>query len=69
MGQLSKRDAERKRDDYISKLTEVKKNIREDFEEMDFENAVQRNIVEGYIESIETEFGSFISTLQGMSFS
>lgn len=69
MGELSKSDAEVKRSKYISILTKQKEYVREDFEEMDFENAVQRDIMEGYIEEIEKEFGILLTTLQNMQFS
>lgn len=69
MGELSKKDAEAKRDKYVELLAEAKEDVREDFEEMDFENAVQRNQMEEYIEDIETVFGNLISSLNDMEFS
>ncbi len=68
MGELSRSDAEKRRDNYVSDLEKLKKYVREDFEEMDFENADQRDVMEGYIESIEAEFASLISTLNNMTF-
>ena len=68
MGELSKRDAEKKREAYMNHLSKLKGYIREDFEEMDFENADQRDVMEGYIESIEKEYDLLVSTLEGMTF-
>ena len=68
MGELSKSDAERKRDDYVDRLTEIKGDIREDFEEMDFVNADQRDAMEAYIEDIESEYNTLITTLTDMTF-
>lgn len=68
MGELSKNDAEKKRDSYMDDLIKLKGYIREDFEEMDFTNANQRDVMEGYIELIESEYDSFISILHAMSF-
>lgn len=68
MGELSKNDAEKKRDSYMDDLIKLKGYIREDFEEMDFANANQRDVMEGYIELIESEYDSFISILHAMSF-
>ena len=68
MGELSKKDAEAKRDMYVENLTTQKGDIREDFEEMDFENADQRDVMESYIEAIELEYDSLITTLTNMSF-
>lgn len=69
MGELSKRDAEAKRADYISKLTQLKAYARENFTEMDFENADQRDVIEGHIEEIEGYFDGLISSLENMQFS
>lgn len=69
MGELSKRDAEEKRENYISKLRQLKTYVREDFTEMDFENADQRDVIEGHIEEIEGYFDGLISSLENMQFS
>lgn len=68
MGELSKSDAEYKRSRYIERLNDLKGDIREDFEEMDFENADQRDVMEGYIELIEAEYESLISLLDNLTF-
>lgn len=68
MGELSRQDAEAKRNKYISLLETNKKYIREDFMEMDFENADQRDRVEEYIEQIEAKLGSLIQSLNDMTF-
>lgn len=69
MGELSKSDAEARRSKYVSVLQKQKQNVRENFEEMDFENAVQQNIMESHIKEIEMEFDGLITTLQSMQFS
>lgn len=68
MGELSKKDAEKKRDDYVDDLAKLKEDIREDFEEMDFVNADQRDAMETYIEDIESEYDALITMLNNMSF-
>ena len=68
MGELSKKDAEKKRDDYVDDLAKLKEDIREDFEEMDFVNADQRDVMETYIEDIESEYDALITMLNNMSF-
>lgn len=68
MGELSKADAERKRSNYISKITKIKRNVREDFEEMDFENANERTMMENCIEGMESIYNSLIGMLAGMNF-
>lgn len=68
MGELKKGDAEYKRDSYVTKLESVKRKVREDFSEMDFENAKQRDTMEIAVIDIETELGNMINTLNGMTF-
>ena len=68
MGEMSKADAERKRNSFRSKIEEAKKQVRENFDEMDFENARERTVMEGYIQEMEGEFAALIGTLDGMTF-
>lgn len=68
MGELSKADAEKKRNKYISQITKIKGYVREDFEEMDFENAQERTMMENCIESMESIYNSMIGMLAGMNF-
>jgi len=68
MGELSKADAEKKKNKYISKIQDIKSKVREDFEEMDFKNAKERTKMEGYIKSMEEEYTGLINVLNGMSF-
>lgn len=68
MGELSKADAEAKKQKYISIISDVKSDVREDFEEMDFENAVERTNMEAYIKSMEEEYDGLLRTLEGMRF-
>lgn len=68
MGELSKADAEKKRSSYITIIESVKKSVREDFEEMDFENAEERTLMEGYIKDMEEEYDGLVRTLDGMTF-
>ena len=68
MGEMSKADAERKRKSFRSKIEEAKKQVRENFEEMDFENAKERTEMEGYIQEMEREFGSLLGELDAMTF-
>ena len=68
MGELSKADAEKRRSRYISRIQDVKSKVREDFEEMDFENAKERTEMEKWIESMEEEYEGMIQRLNGLSF-
>lgn len=68
MGELSKADAEKRRSRYISRIQDVKNKVREDFEEMDFENAKERTEMEKWIESMEEEYAGMIQRLNGLSF-
>lgn len=68
MGELSKADAEKKRSSYITIIESVKKSVREDFEEMDFENAEERTLMEGYIKDMEEEYDGLVRTLDRMTF-
>lgn len=68
MGELSKQDAERKRDSYKEHFRRMKSRVREDFEEMDFENADQRNHMEGHVSSIESIIDGLIKELDAMTF-
>lgn len=68
MGELSKSDAEKKRNEYVTEITKVRNYVREDFEEMDFQNADQRDAMERYIENLEAEYNSLITTLNNMTF-
>lgn len=45
-----------------------KKDVREDFEEMDFENAQERTMMESCIESMEDVYDGLVRMLEGMSF-
>lgn len=68
MGELSKSDAEAKRNRYTETLKKIKKNVREDFEEMDFENAFQRRKMEKTIAKMEKKYDECIKLLADMSF-
>ena len=46
----------------------MKSRVREDFEEMDFENADQRNHMESHVNSIEGIIAGLISKLDSMTF-
>lgn len=69
MGELSKKDAEKKRDRYASIIVKIQENVREDFNEMDFQNAVQRNTMGGYVEDLQRELAKLIVALNDISFS
>ena len=68
MGELSRSDAEAKRSRYSETLKRIKKNVREDFGEMDFENAFQRKKMEKTIEKMEKKYDECIQLLERMSF-
>lgn len=68
MGELSKSDARKKREDYISQLESIIALVQEDFAEMDFENARQRDKVEEHINNIVNIFNNYISMLEDMDF-
>lgn len=68
MGELSRSDAEAKRSRYSETLKRIKKNVREDFREMDFENAFQRKKMEKTIEKMEKKYDECIQLLERMSF-
>lgn len=68
MGELSKSDAEKRRNNYVTEITKVRNYILEDFEEMDFQNADQRDAMEKHIENLEAEYNSLITTLNNMTF-
>lgn len=68
MGELSKRDAEKKQDAYIRHLSKLKERVREEFIEMDFENADKRDEMERKVERLESEYKELISKLESMSF-
>ena len=68
MGELSKSDAESKKSMYVESLKKLKKEVREDFTEMDFENADQRTEVEKQIEIMERAYDDGVKLLESMSF-
>ena len=68
MGELSKSDAESKKSMYIESLKKLKKEVREDFTEMDFENADQRTEIEKQIEIMERAYDDGVKLLESMSF-
>lgn len=68
MGELSKSDAEAKRSRYSEILEKIKENVREDFKEMDFKNAIQRKNMEKAIEKMEKKYDECIQLLTGMKF-
>ncbi|RDU24557.1 hypothetical protein [Anaerosacchariphilus polymeriproducens] len=68
MGLYTKAYAERIVEDCKSNITSVKQNIRKNFNDMDFENAVQKDQVESYIASMEAECNNLIAKLEGYSF-
>ncbi len=69
MGELSKNDAEKKRDKYASIIVKIQEKVREDFDEMDFQNAVQKNTMGGYVEDLQRELAKLIVALNDISFS
>ena len=68
MGQLSKSDARSFRDDLVSYFGKCKKDVRENFTEMDFENADKRTKMEEYISNMEKKYDGLIKELNDMSF-
>ena len=68
MGELSNHDADIKRENYIDSLRRMKQAVRENFDDMDFENANKRNEVENIMISIEDSIQRRISTLNSMRF-
>ena len=68
MGQLSQSDASSFRNTLVSYFESCKADVRENFEEMDFENADKRTKMEEYISNIEMKYDSLISELNGMCF-
>lgn len=68
MGELNTWDACAKRDNYIWILQQMKSEIRENFEEMDFTNARERNLLERQITELEDTIQRRICDLTGMGF-
>ena len=68
MGELSKSDAESKKSSYIESLKNLKKEVREDFTEMDFENAGRMWRMEKQIEIMERAYDDGVKLLESMSF-
>ena len=68
MGQLSAGDAANYREKLANYLRKCKSQVRENFEEMDFENADKRTTMEGYVINMENKYDSIISELNSMSF-
>ena len=68
MGELSKSDAESKKSSYIESLKKLKKEVREDFTEMEVEKADQRTEVEKQIEIMESAYDDGVKLLESMSF-
>ena len=68
MGQLSAGDAANYREKLANYLRKCKSQVRENFEEMDFENADKRTKMEEYISNMEMKYDSLISELNGMCF-
>jgi hypothetical protein len=68
MGQLSQSDASSFRNELVSYLGRCKKDVRENFTEMDFENADKRKSMETHIANMERKYDSLISELNNMSF-
>ena len=68
MGQLSKSDASSFRDDLVSYFGKCTKDVRENFTEMDFENADKRTKMEEYISNMEKKYDGLIKELNDMSF-
>ena len=68
MGELSRVDAIACRDYMVSVYQETKQSARQNFDDMDFENADKRVEVEGYIEDIVAECDRQIQMLYGLMF-
>lgn len=68
MGELSSQDAINKRNNYIEQLSSLKNRIDQDFQEMDFENARQRNLVMMRVEGIKGRLDYYINWLSQMNF-
>lgn len=68
MAELSARDANAKRTFFEKTLSEAKKQIRENFEEMDFENVDKRDAMEQCIETMEQACNQLLEQLSYMSF-
>lgn len=68
MGLYTKEYAERIVDDCKSNIVSVKQNIRKNFDDMDFENVLQKDQVESYITSMEAECDKLITQLESYSF-
>lgn len=68
MAELSARDGYLKTVNFVQQIIAVKKQIRENFEEMDFENADKRETMEQQVETMERLCSELIGELSGMSF-
>ena len=68
MGQLSQSDANSFRNELVSYLGRCKKDVRENFTEMDFENADKRTKMEEHISNMEKKYDGLINELNSMSF-
>lgn len=68
MGQLSSSDAESFKYDLISYFRRCKADVRENFDEMDFDNADKKTEMEKSIVNMENRYDSLINQLSNMSF-
>lgn len=68
MSELSRQDAVNKRNSYVEQLSSLKNRIDQDFQEMDFQNARQRNLVMMRIEGIKGRLDYYINWLTQMNF-
>ena len=68
MGQLSQADASSFRNELVTYFTGLKSDVRENFNEMDFENADKRTQMGVYISNMESKFDDLIRDLNNLSF-
>ncbi len=68
MGELNRNDAAAKRERHMEKLEKAGRHVREDFEEMDFANAKERERMEVHVERIEEKLSWLARILGGMEF-
>lgn len=68
MGELNAWEANAKRDNYAWTLQQMKSEIRENFEEMDFTNARERNLLERHVIEIEDMIQRQMNKVAGIGF-
>lgn len=68
MGELSGRDAEKKKGSYQKTLNKAMSKVEKNFKDMDFENADKRNEMEEAMEEIRRVYNASINYIDSLNF-